>query len=155
MSKEYIDEEMVKRIEKVAQQEAIDNTNSSEVLEDLEQLVEMADNCWVSCDVYKWKNTIKQYILKAQEQDFNYKNIVIPFFDELVSILGITDTDEMLGKIKRQKQAVSIIKEKNVDIELIKKSDSWLDYYTRYKHRTGYNTEIDDEEFDTVKEMIK
>lgn len=43
---------------------------------------------------------IKQALLKAQEQDFNYKNIVLPFFDELIKLLGITDTDEMLDKIK-------------------------------------------------------
>lgn len=49
--------------------EAIDNSNPSEALEDLEQLAEMADKCWVSCDVHKWKNTIKQALLKAQVQE--------------------------------------------------------------------------------------
>ncbi len=60
-----------------------------------------------------------------------------------------------LTSILNDLKALDIIKKKNVDIELIKKSDSWLDYYTRYKHRTGYNTEIDDIEFVSLKEMIK
>ena len=49
--------------------EAIENANPSEALECLEQLAEMADKCWVSCDVHKWKNTIKQALIKAQEQE--------------------------------------------------------------------------------------
>ena len=49
--------------------ESIDNAKPSEALEDLEQLAEMADKCWVSCDVHKWKTTIKQALLKAQEQE--------------------------------------------------------------------------------------
>ena len=47
----------------------VDNTSLSEALEDLEQLAEMADNCWVSCDVHKWKNTIKQALFKAQKNE--------------------------------------------------------------------------------------
>lgn len=59
----------------------IDNSKPSEALEDLEQLAEMADKCWVSCDVHKWKNTIKNYILKAQEQEKENKALA---FDYLV-----------------------------------------------------------------------
>ncbi len=62
--------EMYSTIKQALQRlESIDNANPSEALEDLEQLAEMADKCWVSCDVHKWKNTIKQALIKAQENE--------------------------------------------------------------------------------------
>lgn len=55
---------------------SIKEANPSEALKCLEQLAEMADKCWVSCDVYKWKNTIKQALLKAQEQEQYYFDLI-------------------------------------------------------------------------------
>lgn len=56
--------------------EAIDNADPSEAMECLQQLAEMADKCWVSCDVHKWKTTIKQALLKSQEQEKVLKIII-------------------------------------------------------------------------------
>lgn len=141
--------------------EAIDNANPSEALECLEEMYE------VSCDSrkpeYNLYETIKQALLKAQEQDFNYKNIVIPFFDELVKLLGINDTDEMLDKIKEQEKVLEIIKEKRVDEQLIRIADNveWYNKNYIYRHEIEYLNRDDvlayqltAEEFDTLKRWL-
>lgn len=56
--------------------------------------------------------------------------------------------------IEKSLKALEIIKEKDVDVGLIKRSENWLDYYTRFKHRTGKNTELTEEEFDLLKEVL-
>lgn len=52
-------------------------------------------------------------------------------------------------------KALEIIKEKDVDIALLKRSENWLDYYTRFKHRTGKNTELTEEEFELLKRYFE
>lgn len=65
MSKEYIDEEAVKRIEKIAQQEAIKNVKPSEVMKCFENIqYRIASN--ISTIEY---TTIKQLLIKSQEQE--------------------------------------------------------------------------------------
>lgn len=54
----------------------------------------------------------------------------------------------------KREEVLSIIKEKEVDIGLLKRSTSWLDYYTRFKHRTGKNTELIEEEFELLKRWV-
>lgn len=54
--------------------------------------------------------TIEQSLQKAQEQDFNYKNIVLPFFDELSQLLGTNDIDEMMDKIKELVGSKAVLK---------------------------------------------
>lgn len=49
--------------------EAIKNAEPTKALECLDQLAEMADKCWVSCDVYKWKNTIKQALIQKSKKE--------------------------------------------------------------------------------------
>lgn len=98
-------------------------------------------------------NKIEQALLKAQEQDFNYKNIVIPFFEELVELLGITDTDEMLDKIKELKKALKIIFEKSVDIEFLKSADTFDEYNKLVKIANVFSIPLIKKEFDSLKEM--
>ena len=57
-------------------------------------------------------------------------------------------------KAQEQEKVLEIIKEKDVDIKLLKKSTSWLDYYTRVKHKTGETTELTEEEFDLLKRWL-
>lgn len=118
--------------------EQMDNASPSEALKILEE-VKYAPSFMGGNDRYRTYlgsdklyendiNIIKQYILKAQEQDFNYNNIVIPFFDELTNILGTNDIDEMLDKINGYKRVLKIIIEKNVDIADIKLYKNYKDY---------------------------
>lgn len=109
-------------------------------------------------------NTIKQALLKAQEQDFNYKNIVIPFFDELVKLLGINDTDEMLNKIKEQekenaeyKKVLEIIKNKCVDIFDLKIAilHNSLEIYNRSIPSEYEGNKLTQEEFELLKRYFK
>ena len=60
-----------------------------------------------------------------------------------------------LERLEKQDKILEIIFKKNVDIELLKLSTNWLDYYTRVKHRTGKNTELIEEEFDLLKEAFE
>lgn len=68
--------------------------------------------------------------------------------------LEIIKIGEALLKSQEQEKVLSIIKEKNVDIKLLKLSTTWLDYYTRVKHKTGYDTELTEEEFDLLKRWL-
>lgn len=68
---------------------------------------------------------------------------------------GLLDVKQALLKSQEQEKVLEIILEKNVDIGLLKRSENWLDYYTRFKHRTGKNTELTEEEFELLKEIIR
>lgn len=61
---------------------------------------------------------------------------------------------QALIKAQEQEKVLSIIKEKNVDIKLLKRSINWLDYYTRVKHKTGEDTKLTQEEFDLLKRWL-
>ena len=89
MSKEYIDDEAIKRIEKIAQQEAIDNAKPSEALECVDDIYRNAvfvkkevelksftthhklfgESPETSKTISEQCTTIKQALLKAQEQE--------------------------------------------------------------------------------------
>ena len=129
--------------------ESIDNANPSKALECWQ---------WINATIPQWVREkdkehpnvlepIKQYILKAQEQDFNYNKIVIPFLNKLVIILGINDMDEMIDKIKEQERVLEIIKEKNVNIAVLKNSPD-LKYYNY--HVSDWR-KLTQEEFDLLK----
>lgn len=62
----------------------------------------------------------------------------------------INTIKQALIKAQEQEKVLKIIKEKEVDIQLSKHSENWLDYYTRFKHRTGKNTELTEEEFELL-----
>lgn len=71
---------------------------------------------------------------------------------------GITVEDLLPGKCEKvwkSLKALEIIKEKNVDVKLLKLSTNLLDYYTMVKHKTGYNTELTEEEFNLLKEVLE
>ena len=75
------------------------------------------------------------------------------------SVIGMTEDLETIKqyilKAQEQEKVLSIIKEKDVDITLLKRSSDWLDYYTRFKHRTGKNTELTEQEFELLKRCLK
>jgi len=148
--------------------ESIDNTNPSEALENLEQLVEMADKCWVSCDVHKWKNTIKQDLLKAQEQEKKLKEIKKKLkeikADLTIELHNKKNAIEMYKQqyILREKQekVLEIIKKKRVNVEWF-----WNDfvdngfgyhYYLEkwYKYQSTDKQKLTEEEFDLLKRWL-
>jgi hypothetical protein len=136
---------------------AIKEVNPSEALNKLDYIkrdIKFAyDADYINFDHADDIKYIKQSLLKAQEQDFNYKNIVIPFFDELVKLLGINDTDEMLDKIKEQEKVLEIIKEKRVDMQLLRDCESRSEYNMAFPYREIYH--LTQEEFDLVRRYAK
>ena len=70
-------------------------------------------------------------------------------------VMGKQHYLDCLQAIEKSLKALEIFKEKCIDIDLLKPSKNWLDYYTRFKHRTGKNTELTDEEFDLLKEVLE
>ena len=80
---------------------------------------------------------------------FNTQINGMNFGDELRTI------EQALLKAQEQEKVLEIIEEKKVDIGLLKRSENWLDYYTRFKHRTGKNTEITEEEVEFLKEVFQ
>lgn len=92
-----------------------------------------------------------------KKDDFN---MIITTYPPLPAYNGVTK-DEMFNKIQQallkaqeQEKILSIIKEKDVDVKLLKLSTNWLDYYTRVKHKTGKNTELTEEEFELLKRWL-
>ncbi len=84
----------------------------------------------------------------------------LKILDVMPASITIKERKEMFSIIEKdleikekQDKILGIIFKKNVDIELLKLSTNWLDYYTRVKHRTGKNTELI-EEFDLLKEWL-
>ena len=141
--------------------EAIDNANPSEALECLKEIHSFIVSSRINGEKFEQKlqelATINQALLKAQEQDFNYNKIVIPFFDELAKLLGINDTDEMLDKIKEQekenaelKRVLSVIKEKS-DLSALEMADDVNEFNEMTFHKKPYTQE----EFDLVKRYFK
>lgn len=144
--------------------EPVDNVNPSGALEILETFENDGllnkEIGMISYNQIWLKNQIevlKQTLLEAQEQNFNYKNIVIPFFNELVKLLGTNDTDEMLDKIKEQEKVLNIIKEKCVSVWHLMKSKT-VEEYNSYLYvediEDTKNFILTEEEFDLLKEML-
>ena len=82
--------------------------------------------------------TIKQITLTTNTQEHSVEIYVNKYFDA----------------IEKGLKAISIINKKEIDVHLLKRSENWLDYYTRFKHRTGKNTELIEEEYDLLKEVL-
>lgn len=140
--------------------EQIDNSKTSEALECLEKIIhnydeEHYDEESIEEKIYienhfkdffeKELNTIKQSLIKAQEQEKEIDRLE----NQCLDILA--DNIKLKTKLQEQEKALKIIVEKDIDFGLLKRSENWLDYYTRFKHRTGKNTEITEEEFDLLK----
>jgi len=95
------------------------------------------------------------------EKKFAYTEHIYYHWEELkesleAEIKAIKDEKENLeSKTKKQEKVLKIIFEKNVDIGLLKRSENWLDYYTRVKHKTGKDTELTEEEFNSLKRWLK
>ena len=79
---------------------------------------------------------------------FNTQINGMNFGDELRTI------EQALLKAQEQEKVLEIIEEKKVDIGLLKRSENWLDYYTRVKHKIGKDTELTEEEFDLLKRIF-
>lgn len=92
--------------------------------------------------------TLKHLIYTGNTQEHSevlYKTDIDKCFDTI---------EKALIKAQEQEKALSIIKEKEVDVKLLKLSTNWLDYYTRVKHKTGKNTELTQEEFELLKRWL-
>ena len=105
--------------EALTELKAIKESKPSEALNCVDILKE--DGCITTLYQAKALNTIRGYILKAQELE----------------------------------KVLEIIKKKDVDIKSLKLAENWLDYYTIVKHKTGKNTELTQEEFDTLKRYFE
>ena len=71
-----------------------------------------------------------------------------------MSFQDLRTIKQALIKAQEQEKVLEIIKEKEVDICLLKRSENWLDYYTRFKHRTGKNTDHTEQELHLLKEVL-
>lgn len=173
---ELKDEEIIKK--SLQRLEEIDNANLNEALDDLEQLAGIAEIHWDSCAIQKWKNTIEQYILKAQEQEEIVKEYDLkPYELREALLLYAMYKGEYKGnplpKLKQaqeQEKVLSIIKEKEVDIHLLKACitcyrDSLNAYNSEIKklysnHKDYQNKPLSfylltEEEFELLKETLK
>ncbi len=128
--------------------QAIKESNPSEALECLERVSELQYiDHWESRE--KEIKTIENALLKAQEQDFNNKNIVIPFFNELIDLFETNDIDEMLDKIKEQEKVLEIIKNKDVDMYSLRRCKTVEEYNSKFA--IDEYQELTQEEFDLLK----
>lgn len=147
--------------------ESIDNAKPNEALEELGWLYANAriESGWVKerCITYKeefehndrikpYYDTIKQALLKAQQSEkANARNeeILQKFYQE-----GITLDSVRALKQERDnyKKALSIIKEKDVDIYILQSCKTVDEYNSKIVHITGETRELTKEEFDTLKE---
>ena len=159
---DFINEKRITDIKQALQRlEAIDSAKPSEAFNYVDRFINEMTYClehpkeyakgYEKEIFYKYKysfeTVVKQALIKAQEQDFNYKNIVIPFFDELTNVLGTNDIDEMLDKIKEQEKVLKIIIKKNVMIYALKVSKTVDDY----NDFVSTDEQLTQEEFDTLK----
>ena len=55
--------------------------------------------------------------------------------------------------IEKSLKDLEIIKKKEVSVRLLKSSYTLLEYYTKYKSRTGCNTELTQEEFELLRSV--
>lgn len=128
----------------------IDNANPSEALESLHKVarkVELADvdDYWEVRNAY---SKAENGLLKAQENENKIDNL------EYENKRLVNELVEYGKIIEEQHKVLGIIKEKDVDVKLLKLSTNWLDYYTRVKHKTGKNTELTEEEFELLKRWL-
>ena len=139
---------------------AIKESNPSEALKGLKHIKKYYVSEPCTATTYNYLEIIEQSLLKAQEQEFNYKNIVIPFFDELTEILGTNDIDEMLDKIKAKEneKVLKVIKEKPqaalslIQLGKIKTYEEYLEYTSTWDLEEYGDMVYTEEEFDTLKE---
>jgi len=113
-------------------------------------------------------DTIKQYILKAQEME----KVIVELceycgmdnlypYDNLNEIeIAFKDTFdnyqrqriESLGRLNKQEKVLKIIKEKNVDIRWISENNPSREEYNTYIWTQGYCFDtLDEEEFEIIK----
>lgn len=126
------DYEIVKQA--VLELKSIKEANHSEALEELKRIDYNITYLLSDCDI-------------NEEVDMNFTSIKEHKSCEIIK--------QALIKGEKEHKALEIIKEKNVDVKLLKLSTNLLDYYTRVKHKTGENTELTEEEFNLLKEVLE
>lgn len=140
--------------------EAIDNANPSEALNSLEYICKILNEKRIDI---KWLfekeyNTIKQALLKAQEQEKVLETVKA---DLIIELYNKKNAIEMFKqeRISREKQdkILRIIKEKNVDIKQLK---HFIQCYTKEVSLKTYNDyhnskeELTQEEYDLFEEWL-
>lgn len=94
----------------------------------------------------------------SQEKRFAYTEHIYYHWEEMKEALESeiedikTEKENLESKSKRQEKLLDIIKEKDIDIELLKKSKSVEDYNFCCVMGRGKRKELIKEEFDTLKE---
>ena len=137
--------------------EQIDNTKPSEAMKCLEKLGTHRIEYWESLELgstIPFKSTMEYKIIKQALQQKITKHQVIEdtYYTWEENKEALENKNSKLEKENVEyKDILRVIFEKNVDIELLKRSENWLDYYTRFKHKTGKNTELTEEEFELLK----
>ena len=129
-------------------EEIIHDMGSEYVENPLKEEIDIVNNALLELKAIKEAKPSEA--LKELEQDI--KGRVILAEDRQLKLCAVIK--HALLKAQDNEKVLGIIKEKNVDIKLLKLSASWLDYYTRVKHKTGYNTELTEEEFDLLKRWL-
>lgn len=143
---------------------AIKEANPSEALECLKALQSIRDKYSMPLTEYvnsfDYIKTIKHVLLKQQEQKKFFDDMLIfkngcmmscfEYSGKQIVAMPLEEYDEFM----KQEKALEIIKEKNVNVKLLKLSTNLLDYYTRVKIKTGENTELTEEEYDLLKEVL-
>lgn len=144
--------------------ESVDNANPSEALECLKALQGIRDKYSMPLTEYvnsfDYIKTIKQVLIKQQEQEKFFDDMLVFKNGCMMSCFGYKGKQivamplEEYDEFMKQEKALEIIKEKNVNVKLLKLSTNLLDYYTRVKIKTGENTELTEEEYDLLKEVL-
>ena len=144
---------------------SLDKAESSEALECLEEMENYNPcQCPECYTLGEWcreeLETIKQALIKQQEQKKFFDDMLVfkngcmmscfEYSGKQIVAMPLEEYDEFM----KQEKALEIIKEKNVNVKLLKLSTNLLDYYTRVKIKTGENTELTEEEYDLLKEVL-
>lgn len=145
---ETIDKEQIIALDKVFREyqkmyqrlEAIDNANPSEALDCLES---MSNEEALFRSILS-KSTV--YMGGERIDDFSYKSTIGNMFKGAIPIIK-----QALLKAQEQEKVLEIIKEKNVDILLIKNKDN-VNQYNEYIE--DEDDRLTEEEFDLVKRWV-
>ena len=160
--------------------ESIDNANPSEALKCLERIIEKTDcmnntcvhlpKCLkdnkcryniddLMCPDYEMANHIKQYILKAQEQEklfddmLVFKNGCLSSCFEYKGKQIVAMLLEEYAEFMEQEKELDIIKEKDVDIFMLRRFKT-LEAYNNYAKENKMK-QLTEEEFNLLKEVLE
>lgn len=154
--------------------EQIDNTEPSEALKCLEYIGELCyveagdaeEDCVLYAKNYIGFDTIKNYILKAQEQEntryfgkelINLNNSLKQSIDKPILYVSRYGNKYIVSQklFENQEKVLNIIKEKDVNFEVFGAFETYKDYEIYYNNKFHLiENKLTEEEFDTLKGWI-